>query len=99
MSCGRDKELSLLGHEAGLLRGGSVARRVPSAKADSILSTLLSRHLRAGLSRWRRFAAGARFIPLAVIVTEFRNSFAAAAATGMDPRLTRRVVVSAGLRA
>ena len=63
---------------------------MPSAKADSILSTLLSRHLRAGLSRWRRFAAGARFIPLAVIVTEFRNSFAAAAATGIRPRLTRK---------
>src|SRR5439155_14633960 len=37
----------------------SVTKPVPSAKADSILPTLFSRHLRAGLSRCRRYAAGA----------------------------------------
>src|SRR5438105_13970353 len=50
-----------------------VAKRVPSAKADSVLPTLLSRHLRAGLSRCRRSAAGAWFIPLTVTITGFRK--------------------------
>ena len=50
-----------------------IAKRVPSAKADSVLPTLLSRHLRAGLSRCRRYAAGVWFIALTVTITEFRK--------------------------
>ena len=60
-----------------MLMGGrsvSVTKRVPSAEADSILPTLLSRHLRAGLSRYRRYAAGAWPIQLTAIMTAFRNS-------------------------
>ncbi len=49
-------------------------KRVPSAKADSILPTLLSRRLRAGLSRFRRWAAGAWFISVTVTITGFRDS-------------------------
>jgi hypothetical protein len=38
-------------------------RLVPSAKADSICSTLASRHCRAGLSHVAAGAAGAWFVP------------------------------------
>src|SRR5438445_12815971 len=50
---------------SGCLRGTeeSVTKPVPSAKADSILPMLLSRHLRAGLSRFRPFGAG-ELLPL-----------------------------------
>src|SRR6266567_1306000 len=60
---------------SGCLRGTeeSFTKCVPSAKADSILPSLLSRQLRAGLSRCRCYAAGAWFSALTVTITEFRN--------------------------
>ena len=61
-----------------MLPGGepeeSVAKRVPSAKADSILPTLLPGTYVPGLSRCRRCAAGAWFIPLTGTISEFRNT-------------------------
>src|SRR5947209_496489 len=57
------------------VRGG----RCRPLKADSIVPSLLSRHLRAGLSRCRRYAAGEWFIPLTGTIIEFRDRLALAA--------------------
>jgi hypothetical protein len=52
--------------ESHLCQTEAVTKLVPSAEADSVCSTSLSRHCRAGLFRLRRYAAGAEFISHAV---------------------------------
>jgi hypothetical protein len=47
--------------ESHLLPKRGVTQLAPSAEADSLASTSLSRHWRAGLFRFRRYAAGAEF--------------------------------------
>jgi hypothetical protein len=58
--------------ESHLCQNEAVTKLVPSAEADSVCCASLSRHCRAGLFRFRRYAAGSEFgkrrsIPLSFV--------------------------------